>query len=118
MTALEQQLTKALRALSAQYEQAQQQHAAQVETLSKPWSGMSRSSAGKRHTWPGTTGRSPRRCAGARPDAPAGARAGSWSEPLMVRGSGVGRRRRCGDQPSGRAGETEGGRAPHPVQRP
>ena len=35
MTALEQQLTKALRALSAQYEQAQQQHAAQVETLSK-----------------------------------------------------------------------------------
>ena len=32
MTALEQQLTKALRALSAQYEQAQQ-HAAQVETL-------------------------------------------------------------------------------------
>ena len=28
-----QQLTKALRALSAQYEQAQQQHAAQVETL-------------------------------------------------------------------------------------
>ena len=30
MTALEQQLTKALRALSAQYEQAQQQHAAQV----------------------------------------------------------------------------------------
>ena len=33
MTALEQQLTKALRALSAQYEQAQQQHAAQVETL-------------------------------------------------------------------------------------
>ena len=30
---LEQQLTKALRALSAQYEQAQQQHAAQVETL-------------------------------------------------------------------------------------
>ena len=33
MTALEQQLTKALRALSAQYEQAQQQHATQVETL-------------------------------------------------------------------------------------
>ncbi len=33
MTALEQQLTKALRALFAQYEQAQQQHAAQVETL-------------------------------------------------------------------------------------
>ena len=33
MTALEQQLTKALRALSAQYEQAQQQHAEQVETL-------------------------------------------------------------------------------------
>ena len=33
MTALEQQLTKALRALSAQYEQAQQQHAAQVEAL-------------------------------------------------------------------------------------
>ena len=33
MTALEQQLTKALRALSAHYEQAQQQHAAQVETL-------------------------------------------------------------------------------------
>ena len=33
MTALEQQLTKALRGLSAQYEQAQQQHAAQVETL-------------------------------------------------------------------------------------
>ena len=33
MTALEQQLTKALRALSTQYEQAQQQHAAQVETL-------------------------------------------------------------------------------------
>ena len=31
MTALEQQLTKALRALSAQYEQAQQQHAAQVQ---------------------------------------------------------------------------------------
>ena len=30
---LEQQLTKALRALSAQYEQAQQQHAAQVEAL-------------------------------------------------------------------------------------
>ena len=35
MTALEQQLTKALRALSAQYEQAQQQHAAQVETLQR-----------------------------------------------------------------------------------
>ncbi len=33
MTALEQQLTKASRALSAQYEQEQQQHAAQVETL-------------------------------------------------------------------------------------
>ena len=33
MTALEQQLTKALRTLSAQYEQAQQQHAEQVETL-------------------------------------------------------------------------------------
>ena len=33
MTALEQQLTKALRALSAQYEQAAQQHPAQVETL-------------------------------------------------------------------------------------
>ena len=33
MTALEQQLTKALRGLSAQYEQAQKQHAAQVETL-------------------------------------------------------------------------------------
>ena len=30
MTALEQQLTKALRALSGQYEQAQKQHAAQV----------------------------------------------------------------------------------------
>ena len=30
MTALEQQLTKALRALSSQYEQAQQQHAAQL----------------------------------------------------------------------------------------
>ena len=35
MTALEQQLTKALRALSAQYEQAQQQHAAQVEALER-----------------------------------------------------------------------------------
>ena len=35
MTALEQQLTKALRVLSAQYEQAQQQHAAQVETLQR-----------------------------------------------------------------------------------
>ncbi len=35
MTALEQQLTKALRGLSAQYEQAQQQHAAQVETLQR-----------------------------------------------------------------------------------
>ena len=35
MTALEQQLTKALRTLSAQYEQAQQQHAAQVETLQR-----------------------------------------------------------------------------------
>ena len=35
MTALEQQLTKALRALSAQYEQAQQQHAAQVEALGR-----------------------------------------------------------------------------------
>ena len=33
MTALEQQLTKALRALSAQYEQAQRQHAEQVVTL-------------------------------------------------------------------------------------
>ena len=33
MTALEQQLTKALWALSAQYERAQQQHAAQAETL-------------------------------------------------------------------------------------
>ena len=30
----------------------------------------------------------------------------------------IGRRRRCGDQPSGRAGETEGGRALRPVQRP
>ncbi len=30
---LERQLTKALRASSAQYEQAQRQHAAQVETL-------------------------------------------------------------------------------------
>ena len=44
MTALEQQLTKALRALSAQYEQAQQQHTAQVESLA---SGRSSSSAGK-----------------------------------------------------------------------
>ena len=35
MTALEQQLTKALRTLSAQYEQAQQQHAAQVEALER-----------------------------------------------------------------------------------
>ena len=35
MTALEQQLTKALRALSAQYEQAQQQHAEQVEALER-----------------------------------------------------------------------------------
>ena len=35
MTALEQQLTKALRGLSAQYKQAQQQHAAQVETLQR-----------------------------------------------------------------------------------
>ena len=35
MTALEQQLTRALRALSAQYEQAQQQHAAQVEALER-----------------------------------------------------------------------------------
>ena len=35
MTALEQQLTKALRGLSAQYEQAQQQHAAQVEALER-----------------------------------------------------------------------------------
>ena len=35
MTALEQQLTKALRALSSQYEQAQQQHAAQVEALER-----------------------------------------------------------------------------------
>ena len=33
MTVLEQQLTKALRALSAQYEQAQQQHTGQVGTL-------------------------------------------------------------------------------------
>ena len=33
MTALEEQLTKALRALSAHYEQAQRQHAEQVETL-------------------------------------------------------------------------------------
>ena len=35
MTALEQQLTKALRVLSAQYEQAQKQHAAQVEALER-----------------------------------------------------------------------------------
>ena len=35
MTALEQQLTKALRALSVQYEQAQQQHAAQIEALER-----------------------------------------------------------------------------------
>ena len=35
MTALEQQLTKALRALSGQYEQAQQQHTAQVEALER-----------------------------------------------------------------------------------
>lgn len=33
MTELEQQLTTALRALSAQYEQAQTQHAAQVAAL-------------------------------------------------------------------------------------
>ena len=33
MTALEKQLTKALRALPAQYEQAQRQHTGQVETL-------------------------------------------------------------------------------------
>ena len=33
MTALEQQLTKALRVLSSQYEQAQRQQAAQVEAL-------------------------------------------------------------------------------------
>ena len=32
MTALEKQLTKALRALPAQYEQAQRQHTGQVET--------------------------------------------------------------------------------------
>ena len=35
MTALEQQLTKALRGLSAQYKQAQQQHASQVEALER-----------------------------------------------------------------------------------
>ena len=44
MTALEQQLTKALRALSAQYEQAR---SSSTPRRSKPWSGMSRSSAGK-----------------------------------------------------------------------
>ena len=49
MTALEQQLTKALRALSAQYEQAQRQQAAPRPCggRSKPWSGTSHSSAGK-----------------------------------------------------------------------
>ena len=75
---------------------------------SKPWSGRSRSSAGKRHTWPGTTGRSPRRCAGAGADAPAGARAGSWSEPLVVPGSGVGRRSRSGLRFSTLAGQVGG----------
>ena len=43
MTALEQQLTKALRALSVQYEQERRQQAAQVD----PCGGRSRSSSGK-----------------------------------------------------------------------
>ena len=46
--------------------------------------GRSSGSTSKRHVWPGTTGRSPRRCAGARRDAPAWLRAGSRSEPLMA----------------------------------
>ena len=75
---------------------------------SKSWRGRSRSSAGKRHTWPRTTGRSPRRCAGAGSDAPAGARAGSWSEPLVVPGSGVGRRSRSGLRFSTLAGQVGG----------
>ena len=75
---------------------------------SKSWRGRSRGSAGKRHTWPGTTGRSPRRCAGAGADAPAGARAGSWSEPLVVPGSGVGRRSRSGLRFSTLAGQVGG----------
>ena len=57
---------------------------------SKPWSGRSRSSAGKRRTWPGTTRCSPRRCAGAGPDAPVRARPRLWSEPLVVLTSEVG----------------------------
>ena len=75
MTALEQQLTKALRVLSAQYEQAQQQHAAQVEALERHVAQLS----GQVTHLARTTGRSPRRYAGAGPDAPAWARAGFWS---------------------------------------
>ena len=85
---------------------------------SKPWSGRSRSSAGKRRTWPGTTGRSPRRCAGAGADAPAGARAGSWSEPLVVLGNesagGDGAAISHQDAPARR----KGGEPPARVQRP
>ena len=45
MTALEQQLVKALRVLSAEYEQAQQQHAAQVEALRQQVEALERHTA-------------------------------------------------------------------------
>ena len=86
MTALEQQLTKALRALSAQYEQAQQQHAAQVEALAAASRAALRAS-----NMLGRGLQDARRdvARGAGGDAPAWAGARSWSEPLMVPGSGM-----------------------------
>ena len=52
----------------------------------RPCGGSSSGSTGKWHDWPRTTGRSPRRCAGAGRDAPARPDAGSRSEPLILLG--------------------------------
>ena len=68
---LERQLMTALRTLSAQ-----------SRTRTRPCGGSSSGSTGERHAWLRTTGRSPRRCAGAGRDAPARPGAGSRSEPL------------------------------------
>ena len=78
MTELKRQLMTALRTLSAQYETEQQWQTAQVEALqqqvetSKPRGSKSNGSPGRLRAWPPTTRRSPRCCARAGTDAPAG----------------------------------------------
>ena len=112
MTELEKQLAAALETLSAQSARERQRDAEQIEALQLQAEQQAERTAalqkrveqqaadnatlrrqferldGQSHSWPRTTGRSPRRCAGPGRDAPArpGAGPGSRSEPLMVHG--------------------------------